>query len=150
LRLGTSFQASSATPYNILTGFDNNGDSIVNDRPAGVTRNSARGAGRVELSTRLAWGFGFGKVREASGGGGGPVVRIMRGDSNASDMLGSMPSMPGSNSKRFRTEFFIQASNILNHANQVAFSGVQTSPFFGHATAAMPGRRIETGTRFSF
>jgi len=64
----------------------------------------------------------------------------------------AMPSslMPGSNSKRFRTEFFIQASNILNHANQVGFSGVQTSPFFGQATAALPGRRIETGTRFSF
>jgi hypothetical protein len=150
LRLGTSFQANSATPYNITTGFDDNRDSIVNDRPAGVTRNSARGAGRVDLSTRLSWGFGFGKVRENNGGGGGPQVRILRGDSNASDMLGSMPAPPGSAPKRFRTEFFIQASNLLNHANQVGFSGVQTSPFFSQATAALPGRRIESGMRFSF
>ena len=32
----------------------------------------------------------------------------------------------------------------------IGFSGVQTSPFFGQPTAAIPGRRIETGMRFSF
>jgi hypothetical protein len=59
-------------------------------------------------------------------------------------------SMPGQRDKRFRTEFFLQATNLFNHANLIGFSGVQTSPFFGQAIAAMPGRRIETGMRFSF
>lgn len=149
LRLNSIFQASSATPYNITTGFDNNGDSLSNDRPLGVGRNSARGVGRWDLSTRLAWGFGFGKPPESQGGGG-PQVRILRGSSDSGEMLGSMGSLPGANQKRYRTEFFLQATNVFNHVNVTGFSGVQTSPFFGKATTALPGRRLETGMRFSF
>jgi hypothetical protein len=148
-RLGTIFQTSSATPYNITTGFDNNNDSVINDRPTSMNRNSARGLGRWDLSVRLSWGFGFGKPPEAQGAGG-PQVRILRGSSDAGEMLGSMGSIGGANNKRFRTEFFIQTTNLLNRANLIAFSGVQTSPFFGQPTAALPGRRIETGMRFSF
>jgi hypothetical protein len=147
LRLGTVFQASSAAPYNITTGFDDNGDTVSNDRPAGTGRNSARGAGRWDMGTRLAWGFGFGKPKE-SAGGAGPQVRVIRAGGD-NDMLGSMPSMGGVN-KRFRGELYFQAYNIFNHANRTNFSGVQTSPFFGQATAALPGRRIESGMRFSF
>lgn len=147
LRLGTIFQASSATPYNLTTGFDNNGDSIINDRPSGIGRNSQRGAGRWDLSQRLSWGFSFGKPPEAQGG---PQVRVIRGSSDSGDMLGMMGGLPGANQKRFRTEFFIQATNLFNNVNPIGFSGVQTSPFFGQPTAAMPGRRIETGMRFSF
>ena len=148
LRLGTILQASSATPYNITTGFDNNNDSVINDRPSGLIRNSARGAGRLDMSTRVSWGFSFGKPPEAQGGG--PQVRVLRGGSDAGDMLGMMSGLPGGAQKRYRTEFFLQATNLFNTVNQVGFSGVQTSPFFGQATAALPGRRIETGMRFSF
>jgi Carboxypeptidase regulatory-like domain/TonB dependent receptor len=148
-RLGTIFQVGSAPPYNITTGFDDNGDSVVNDRPRGITRNSARGGGRCDLNLRLGWGFGFGKPPDTQAAGG-PQIRILRGGGDAGEMLGSMGSLPGANTKRFRTEFFVQATNILNHTNLLAFSGVQTSPFFGQATGAMPGRRIETGMRFSF
>src|SRR5262249_2712807 len=51
---------TSALPYNITTGFDNNGDSVINDRPIGVGRNSARGAGRWEIGSRLGWSKSFG------------------------------------------------------------------------------------------
>jgi hypothetical protein len=149
LRLGAIFQANSAAPYNITTGRDENGDSTINDRPAGVTRNSARGAGFWDLGTRVSWGFSFGKKPEAHGGGG-PQVRVIRGDSDAGGILGTMGSLPGANDKRFRTEFFLQATNVLNNANPIGFTGVRTSPFFGQPTAALPGRRIETGMRFSF
>ncbi len=149
LSLGTIFYSSSATPYNITTGFDDNGDTISNDRPRGVGRNSARGVGRWDLGSRLSWGFGFGKLPENQGMAG-PQVRIIRGSSDSGEMLGAVGSMPGVRDKRFRTEFFVQATNLLNHANLIGFSGVQTSPFFGQAVAAMPGRRIETGMRFSF
>ncbi len=148
IRLGTIFQSSSAQPYNLTTGFDNNADSIVNDRPVGRTRNSARGAGRWDLNMRLSWGFGFGKPPETQGPAG-PQIRVIRGG-DAGDLLGSIGSMPGANSKRFRTEFFIQATNLFNTTNLIGFSGVQTSPFFGRATASLPGRRLETGMRFSF
>jgi hypothetical protein len=147
LRVGTVFQANSATPYNITTGFDDNGDTVSNDRPVGVGRNSARGAGRWDLGTRLSWAFGFGKPKE-SAGGAGPQVRVIRAGGD-NDMLGSMPSMSAAN-KRWRGELYLQAYNIFNHANKTGFSGVQTSPFFGQATSALAGRRIETGMRFSF
>ena len=37
---------ASATPYTIRTGRDDNGDLVFNDRPAGVGRNTERGAAR--------------------------------------------------------------------------------------------------------
>ncbi len=146
LRVGTIFQASSATPYSITTGFDNNGDTVSNDRPQGYGRNSARGAPRWDAGTRLSWGFGFGKPKE-SAGGGGPQIKLIR--SGDADILGGMGGAALAN-KRWRGELYLQAYNIFNHANKTNFSGVQTSPFFGQATAALPGRRIESGMRFSF
>lgn len=146
LRVGTVFNASSATPYNITTGFDDNGDSVSNDRPEGVRRNSARGKGQWNLGTRLSWGFGFGKRPESGQQTGRPrMVRI----GPDSDVLGAMPGAMGGNN-RYRMEFYMQANNLFNHANLTGFSGVQTSPFFGQPTSALPGRRIETGMRFSF
>ena len=40
-RAGLNMQMSSARPYNITTGLDANGDTVFNDRPAGVTRNTS-------------------------------------------------------------------------------------------------------------
>ena len=149
LSLSSIFNASSARPYNIITGFDDNKDLAVNDRPAGGGRNSARGAGQGDLSSRLSWGFSFGKKPDNQGVGG-PQVRIIRGGADSGEMLGAMGSMPSPDDKRFRTQFFIQATNLFNHVNPIGFSGVLTSPLFGQAIAALPGRRIETGMRFSF
>jgi outer membrane receptor for ferrienterochelin and colicin len=39
-RLNPFLTASSGSPFNITTGSDNNGDGQVNDRPAGLARNS--------------------------------------------------------------------------------------------------------------
>jgi hypothetical protein len=60
------------------------------------------------------------------------------------------PSMPGSTTKKYRFELYVQAFNLLNHANLGAFSGVQTSPFFGRATSAQSPRRMELGMRVNF
>lgn len=49
LRLGTFLTAKSATPYNITTGFDDNGDTTLNDRPL-VSRGTAREARRNGIS----------------------------------------------------------------------------------------------------
>lgn len=143
LRLGTTFRASSALPYNVTTGFDDNGDTVVNDRPLGVTRNSARGATHWEQNARLSWTFGFGE-RAASQTGTPSVIRS-RSDA---DTLGALSSRGGSS--RWRGQLYIQGFNLLNRVNLTNFTGVQTSPFFGRATAALSGRRIETGIKFSF
>ena len=139
------FQATSALPYNITTGFDNNGDTVINDRPFGVGRNSARGAGRWEIGSRLSWGLDFGPKQQATNAG--PQIRMVRvggGDGAAA------PVLPGAATKKYRMEFYAQAFNLLNHANLGAFSGVETSPFFGQATSAQPPRRFEVGTRVNF
>jgi hypothetical protein len=144
-RLGVTLRGASATPYNVITGFDDNGDTVANDRPAGVGRNRARGAAHWEASARLSWGFGFGERPAAQQGGGASVVRA-RTDS---DTLGALSSARGINS-RWRVQLYVQAYNVFNHSNLINFTGVQTSPFFGRATGALPGRRLETGLSFSF
>ena len=144
--ISTIFQASSALPYNITTGFDDNGDTVINDRPADTGRNSARGAPRWEIGSRLSWGTNFGPEQQQ--GAGGPQIRMVRvgggGDGAAP------PSLPGAATKKYRLEFYAQTFNLLNHANLGAFSGVQTSPFFGQATSAQSPRRMELGLRFNF
>jgi hypothetical protein len=44
----------SGLPYDITTGFDNNNDTVANDRPAGVTRNTGRGPGTAEVDIRIS------------------------------------------------------------------------------------------------
>ena len=143
--ISSVFQATSALPYNITTGFDNNGDTVINDRPFGVGRNSGRGASRWEIGSRLSWGRDFGPAQQQTMGG--PQIRMVRvggGDGAAP------PSLPSAATKKYRLEFYAQAFNLLNHANLGAFSGVETSPFFGQATSAQSPRRIELGLRFNF
>jgi hypothetical protein len=143
LMMGTSFRVQSALPYNITTGRDDNGDTISNDRPAGVTRNTGRGSTIVDISARLSWRIGFGGPAPATGGG--PQVRIIRGDSNPLADAGM-----GDASKRYGVELYAQAFNLLNHTNALNFSGVVASPFFGNATSASAPRRVEIGTRLTF
>ena len=66
MRWRSSRRASSALPYNIITGFDNNGDTVINDRPDGVARNTARGAATWNLNARLGQDV---RVRAAAAGG---------------------------------------------------------------------------------
>ena len=78
-RLNLQTQAQSASPYNITTGSDDNGDGVVNDRPEGVGRNSARGSARLDVSLRLSRNFSFGPQRAAQGGGPGGTARAGQG-----------------------------------------------------------------------
>jgi Carboxypeptidase regulatory-like domain len=139
------FQATSALPYNITTGFDNNKDTVINDRPAGVTRNSVRGAPRWESGSRLSWGRDFGPEQQPTGG---PQVRMVRigavGDGAAP------PSIGMGGTKKYHLEFYAQAFNLLNHTNLGVFNGVLISPYFGQATSAQGPRRMEVGLRFNF
>jgi hypothetical protein len=137
-------QATSALPYNITTGFDDNKDTVINDRPLGVKRNSARGAPRWEIGSRFSWGKDFGPEQQAAGG---PQVRMVRiGSSDGA----APPSIGMGGSKKYHLEFYAQAFNLLNHTNLGVFNGVQTSPYFGQATSAQGPRRFEIGTRFNF
>jgi Carboxypeptidase regulatory-like domain/AMIN domain/TonB dependent receptor len=52
-RVGTVLGVASGIPFNITTGADNNHDSVANDRPPGVTRNTGDGPGLLQLDLRL-------------------------------------------------------------------------------------------------
>ena len=75
-RVNANVNAQSATPFTITTGIDGNLDGVVNDRPDGVGRNTARGTARVDVSLRVSRTFSFGQRGGAGGGGragnGGP------------------------------------------------------------------------------
>ena len=144
-RLGTSLRLQSALPYNITTGRDDNGDTISNDRPAGVGRNTGRGRMQADLGARLSWSLAFGSTSPPPAG---PQVHIVRGD--AADPLGAMGGGLEGQTKRYGVELFAQAYNVLNHLNALNYGGVVGSPFFGQATSASAPRRIEVGARFGF
>jgi hypothetical protein len=143
-KLATNFNANSAAPYTITTGRDDNGDTVSNDRPAGVGRNSARGSGRWDIGARLSYTFGFG-ARPGPDGPGGQMIMIRQG--------GDVPMggfSGGAEDKRWRIELYLAATNVANHTNLIGYSGVQTSPFFGTPTSASAPRRVEVGARFGF
>ena len=139
--------ATSATPYNITTGFDDNGDTVLNDRPVGVDRNSARGSGVVDVTARIGWTFGFGKPPAAQD----PLnIRRLRNDASRGDVGSVLSDALGGRQHRYRVELYGQAYNALNRVNYAGYRGVMTSPYFGTATASLPPRRIELGIRFDF
>jgi hypothetical protein len=151
-RLGVSTMVRSGLPYNITTGHDDNGDTISNDRPGPVGRNSVRGKSMWDVGARLSYAFGFGE-RPQTGGPGGPgqvmIVQRVGGGAGAGDLLGAVGG-GGAENKRIRFELFVSASNLLNHVNPTGYSGVMTSPFFLQPTAAMPGRKLDVGVRVGF
>jgi hypothetical protein len=53
IQAGTLIAARSKLPYNITTGADDNRDTQTNDRPAGMGRNSARGASLFQADLRI-------------------------------------------------------------------------------------------------
>jgi hypothetical protein len=138
-------QATSALPYNITTGFDNNGDTVINDRPVGLGRNAARGAPRWEIGSRLSWGRDFGPEQQQTGGPQVRMIRVGAGGEGA-----AAPSIGMGGNKKYHLEFYAQAFNLLNHTNLGVFNGVLVSPYFGRATSSQAPRRMEVGMRFNF
>jgi hypothetical protein len=60
LNASLSLAANTGTPYNFLTGIDNNGDLIFNDRPAGVGRNTLRTEGQYTFNANFSYGIPLG------------------------------------------------------------------------------------------
>jgi hypothetical protein len=139
--------ARSGLPYNVTTGRDDSGDGVFNERPAGTSRNSARGGPSADLGGKLAYAWGFGKPRQVSGGGGQQVT-VSMGGSGGGGIQASFSG--GANDKRYRLEFYLAGQNLLNRVNYTAYSGVMTSPLFLQPTAAAQARRLQVGIRFAF
>jgi len=156
IRANLTNQYSSATPYTITTGSDDNRDGVSNDRPAGVGRNTERSASRLQTGLRVTRAFSFGGSRvtdggrpEGGGGFGGPGGGG-RGGGGFGGRGGGGRGGGVAGNQRFTAELYMRASNLFNRVNFGNFSGNFRSPFFGTATSAAEPRRIELGMQFRF
>jgi hypothetical protein len=136
-----SFNGSSAPPLTILTGIDDNGDLLFNDRPVGVGRNSARTLSTWNSSANFGYSFTLGKKQVTSGGG----VQIMGSPAGLTVTPTSAQTTP-----RYRLNVSVTIQNLLNQAVYSGFSGVMTSPFFLRPTSASGYRRVTFNTNVSF
>jgi len=146
LSFNWSINASAGPYYTIRTGIDDNRDAIINDRPAGVGRNTERGAATLNSYLSLTYSIGFGKQSSSAAGPMGPMMIMERGGAVAVSMgPGGGPSAP-----RYRLNFGAFIDNPTNHANYGSYSGVMTSEFFKQPTSAYGVRRITFRMGLSF
>ena len=62
--LGVALSLYSDKPVNVTTGVDNNGDGIINDRPAGYARNTLHGPGLIGLDVNVSHDFKLSKAKK--------------------------------------------------------------------------------------
>ncbi len=172
-RLSPFVQAISGAPFNISTGQDDNRDTIINDRPAGINRNSnlaaslygsltdrclsncQAGQAPVMLLDFLRTNFPDGV--EAVGPGAlyanlsvSKNFGIGKRGGTAQSVSANQKSAKQSESPLFNVQLVAQMTNVLNRVNFGQYSGVLTSPFFGRSNSANAARRIEFSVRFGF
>lgn len=159
-----SIVARSGTPFNITSGRDTNGDTLLTERPALaahlnspgavitrfgaldpnpppgdeiVPRNYARTPGYFTVNFRLSRIVGFGKSKSA----------------------GSKGAASSGAEKPYNVTFLVSVRNLLNRVNPAKPVGNLTSPFFGSATSLADAytpapeagnRRVEVQLRFKF
>ena len=135
-----SVNANTAGAYTLLTGRDENGDGVFNDRPAGVGRDTLRAGGQTTVNLMVGYQFAIGRNATplppgigVFGGGGAAQVRAF-----------------DQGSARYRLMVFVQAQNLTNQANYLGYSGTLTSPFFGRPTTVSGMRKIDLGIGLNF
>lgn len=120
-RLNPSFVIGSPFPYTITTGIDNNGDTVFNDRPPGVSRNTERGRWSKNFNFAVNWSF--------------PIFKRSNGNEK-SESSNNLPDIL----KFHKLNLSINVNNIFNSTNLQDFIGNQLSPFFRQATSSAPAR----------
>ncbi len=139
-RAGSIVSINSAMPYNITTGFDNNGYTVPNDRPTGVNRNTGKGPGYASVDLHLAKQITL-RSREAS------AARPA-----AQEQPSPLSALSAGSSKigGLRLDVGIDAFNVLNHVNYKDYVGIQSSRYFGRSNAANPARQLQLSLRLHF
>ncbi|MGH9383509.1 MAG: carboxypeptidase regulatory-like domain-containing protein [Vicinamibacterales bacterium] len=139
LGIGINVNRTSAPPYSIRTGRDDNGDLVFNDRPAGVGRNTERGTGQFSLNLSFGYSFAFGKTP----GNAPPGIAVFAGGGTPTVQTFDM-------GPRYRLGFFVNIQNATNHDNYVGYIGTLTSPFFGRPTNVAGTRKVDLGFNLGF
>ncbi len=140
--LSTEYYLNSGRPYNITTGFDNNGDGDFNDRPT-----YARQGDPNAIATRYG-------LLIASGGTGvfprnaGTTPWAVHLDANLSHTFILTPHAAKDRLQTLAVN--LRSANVLNHTDVTQVGSVLGSPLFGLPYQADTGRRVEAGLRYSF
>jgi hypothetical protein len=116
-----TYTANSGSPYTWTTGFDDNRDGFLNDRPAGVGLRTLRGDGQQTLNMRIAYNLMIGR-----------------------------PAGSSSAEPRYRVQVFASAQNVTNYQNLGGYSGVETSPSFMQPTYVLNPRKVDLGMTIGF
>jgi hypothetical protein len=143
LELSGNLRMMGDAPYDITTGFDNNGDGDFNDRPQYA---------RPGDPNAIATPFG---LLVASGAGAGVFPRDKGRmpwqaylDTNLQRAFKLTKNTKADHPQTLAVN--LREANLLNHTNVTQVGGVLGSPLFGVPYAADNGRRIEAGLRYSF
>ena len=165
--------ARSGTPFNITTGTDTNGDTLLTERPALaahlnspgavlttfgaldpnplpgeeiIPRNYGRTPGYFTVNLRVSRTFGFGRSGPPKGG--------TEKESGMKAILADTLT-----ARAYNMIFSVSVRNLLNRTNLATPVGSLTSPLFGNATSladsyvpapAAGNRRVEIQLRFKF
>ena len=122
--MNLTYLANAGNVYNWTTGFDDNRDGFLNDRPAGVGLRSLRGDPQQVLNLRVQYAF---------------VLGAPEGAQSAQGATG-----------RYRMNLFVNVNNLTNHQNLGGYSGVTTSPYFRQATLVNGTRSVNIGAGVNF
>ncbi|HEX2712822.1 MAG TPA: hypothetical protein VHM88_11440, partial [Candidatus Acidoferrales bacterium] len=163
----------SGIPFNITTGFDNNHDTVFNDRPSLGNPQAPFTSFGVEGSfVGGTPGVLYDGARALSGGGLVSVNAnnvhwlILPGAGNVGRNTGEGPGFANLDlrfAKKFilwkgqnkseasrDVELRLDAFNLLNHVNFKNYVGTLSSPFFGLANDALPARELQVSARLRF
>jgi hypothetical protein len=122
-KIGSVLTLASGIPFDITTGFDDNGDDVVNDRPFGVTRNTGRGPGLAQLDLRIS-----------------KLLQLPLFFNEEYKDKGEFRSL----------ELNLDVFNVLNRNNLTDVIGELSSPLFGRANASLQARTIQLSLKFNF
>jgi hypothetical protein len=143
LSLTSQFDASSGDPYNVITGIDNNGDGVFNDRPS-VTSQPGTGTYQTPfglLNTTVLNG--------SLGRNAGTMPTLIHLDSNLSRTF-EFHSHGLAADRHQSVTLNARSANLLNHTNVTTVGNVVGSPTFTQPLAAEAARRVEFGIRYTF
>jgi hypothetical protein len=139
----------SGLPFNITTGFDNNGDSIFTDRPAFATNLMRPGV----VVTRLG-AFDLNPIP------GQQIIPRNYGRSPSFFITNLRVGKRFKLGERLTMQLSVQGTNIFNHTNPGSPIGILTSPLFGTSNTAAGdwglgsnqagNRRLEFGLFFTY
>ena len=141
--LNTQLTFTSGIPYNVVTGFDNNGDGSFNDRPS-VASQTGPGVYETPFGLLSTAGVNGSLARNA-----GTMPNLLHLDESLSRTFALRWRGIAADQHQTIT-LNLRVANLINHTNVQSIGTVVGSPTFTQALTAEAARRVEIGFRYTF